>query len=518
MNLTALGQMTQFNGIAYDEFCSVLDAIDQAILITDCQGVVLFYNDSHARMDGLKKEDVIGHKVTEIYELDENTSLVMQSIRSREPIINHLTIFKARNGRVVNSVINVKPLFHSNEITGFVSCVNDWQYLDGLRNPEEAIKETNKWTKDKGYTFEDIIGSNQRLLSVINRARLAANSSSPILIYGKTGTGKELIAQSIHNQSNRKNNPYLAINCAAIPENLLESILFGSTRGAFTGAVDKKGLLEQVDGGTLLLDEINSMAYPLQAKILRVLQEKKVSRIGELKEKRLDIKVISSINIHPGEAMDRKQLRQDLLYRLGVVYLELPDLCDRLDDLPLLVDYFIAKFNRRMKKNVQSISEQVLAHFTNYHWPGNIRELENLIESAMNMIGIEFIIQPWHLSAYSAWTPDHVPKSPDPDSSRDKPRAEERGLLIKTLTLCSGNMTQAARTLKISRNTLYKRLDQYQLDPKEIARNTALLQIEEALHSHHGNITQAAGSLKITRQALTYKIKKLNLVPRHYKK
>lgn len=500
--------------IRLEEFYAVLDAVEQGILITDTDGVIQYYNNSHARMDGLEKKEVIGKKVTEVYELDEDSSMVMRCMRSGgEPITNNLSIFKSRKGRVVNSVSSVRPLRMDGRITGYICSVSDWEYLDGIRSPEDAIKETNEWTTDKGYQFEDIIGANQQLLHTVNQARCTANSSSPVLIYGKTGTGKELIAQSIHHASNRRQAPYLAINCAAIPEHLLESILFGATRGAFTGAIDKKGLLEQVNGGTLLLDEINSMPYPLQAKILRVLQEKKVSRIGSVEEKNLDIRVISTINVHPSKALDQRKLRQDLLYRLGVIYLEIPSLRNRAEDLPLLIEHFIADFNEKMKKNVQSVSDQVMLDFFHYHWPGNVRELKNLIESAMNLITEEGVIQPWHLSAYSCWSAGAV-TAPEKQLGTRKPGCiwhPDREALEALLEKYHGNLSRVARHLGIARNTLYKRLRQRGLDPKKIAADADRARIGEALTLSRGNIAAAAREMGVSRQTLAYRIKKLGL-------
>ncbi|MEH0018258.1 MAG: sigma 54-interacting transcriptional regulator [Desulfobacter sp.] len=507
-----MGNGKNGNHITVGKFSAVLDAVDEGILITDENGIVQFYNDSHARMDGLEKSEVIGKKVTEVYELDDDTSLVMRCIRSGgEPIINSLSIFKARHGRVVNSVSSVRPLRDRDCITGYICSVSDWEYLDGIRNPGEAIKETNEWTRDKGYVFEDIIGANQQLLHTVNRARQTANSPSPVLIYGKTGTGKELVAQSIHNASNRRHAPYLAINCAAIPEHLLESMLFGSTRGAFTGALDKKGLLEQVDGGTLLLDELNSMPYPLQAKILRVLQEKKVARIGSVDEKSLNIKVISTINVHPGKALEHRKIRQDLLYRLGVVYLEIPSLNRRKEDLPGLIEHFIAKFNEKMNKNVQSVSGQVMEGVLRYHWPGNVRELENLIESAMNLIAGEEVIQPWHLSAYSCWsdTPGSLPGETLAETGECT--WEPGGGLVGLLEQYRGNLSRVARHLGVARNTLYKRLGQKGLDPKKIAADADRIRIRAALSQNRGNVSGAARDMGISRQSLVYRIQKLGL-------
>jgi len=234
---------------------------------------------------------------------------------------------------------------------------------------------------------------------------MARDTPSSIMLHGKTGTGKELFAQSIHSHSHRRENQYIAINCAAIPEHLLESNLFGTARGAFTGAIDRPGLFEQAGGGTLFLDEIDSMPIGLQAKLLRALQEKKIRRLGSLKEIDIDIKIISSVSTAPYESINKGTLRNDLFYRLGVVLIRLPSLRERPEDLMELTWHFIHKNNRQLGTYVKKISNRVIDFFKNYGWPGNIRELEHIIEGAMNIVGRETTLKSEHLPPHFSSTP-----------------------------------------------------------------------------------------------------------------
>jgi arginine utilization regulatory protein len=253
---------------------------------------------------------------------------------------------------------------------------------------------------DTQFDFDAIVGCNIDFLRAVNTAKMAANTPSPVMLYGETGTGKELFAQAIHNLSGGRRSRYTAVNCAAIPENLLEGLLFGTTSGAFSGARNKLGLFERANGGTLFLDELNSMATGLQAKILRVIQERKVRRLGSLRETAIDVKIISSVNKEPHVAIAENTLRPDLFYRLGVVFIPIPPLRDRKEDIVLLARHFLAKHSRALNRKVTDISGDVLALFNDYDWPGNVRELEHVIEGAINMVVSSRTIERRHLQSH----------------------------------------------------------------------------------------------------------------------
>jgi arginine utilization regulatory protein len=295
------------------------------------------------------------------------------------------------------------------------------------------------------------------------------------MIYGETGTGKELLAQSIHNASRRSNSPFLAINCAAIPDNLLEGLLFGTEKGAYTGAESRAGLFEQANGGTLLLDEINSMNMLLQSKLLRVLQDGMVRRVGGIKEIHVDVRVLSNTNSPPYQAIEENKLRRDLFYRLGVININIPPLRDHKEDIPLLSKNFILRFNKKLLKNVRNIDSATLELFNSYDWPGNIRELEHAIEHAMNLLPNDRALitpdyVPEHILSSSALLlcgEGGVPQNPS--SFSNAVQNTECQMLRKALLENGGNISKTARSFGISRQNLQYRLKRCGIDAKMIS-------------------------------------------------
>ncbi|MDM8550741.1 sigma 54-interacting transcriptional regulator [Desulfobacterales bacterium HSG2] len=485
------------------DFLTILSAFDEGIIIADIDGIIVFYNETQAKMDGLDPGDVIGKKVTQVYSLNDDTSKIMTCIRSRSPIIGHLFFYQTRAGKVVNTIHSVFPLFRKGRLTGAICFVKDYNILDKTIASTSTLMTDEKPDIGNGtrFTFADITGSDPEFLGCLKNARMAADSPSPIMLFGATGTGKEIFAQSVHNYSSRSKKKFVAVNCAAIPENLLEGILFGTTRGAFTGALDKPGLFEQANGGTLFLDELDSMPLGLQAKLLRVLQEKRVRRIGSPNETAIDLKIISTVNKDPRGSIREGILRVDLFYRLGVVFIRIPPLMDRSDDIDVLTRHFLYKLNFILSKNVKSVSESVAALFHAYHWPGNVRELEHIIEGAMNMIGQEEIIKVRHLPDYftdahgieksagissestSRSFPVKEPVFPQNDSERLSPPAtadvmnqnkslfdirteQEKEFIFQSLTKFKGNISKAARSLGISRQLLHYKMKKFGIDRK----------------------------------------------------
>ena len=308
--------------------------------------------------------------------------------------------------------------------------------------------------------------------SVVEKCRQVAKSDSSVMIYGETGTGKELITQSIHGASKRAKRPFLAINCAAIPETLLESMLFGTEKGAYTGAERREGLFEQANGGTLFLDEINSMNISLQSKLLRVIQDGVVRRVGGAKETHVDVRVLSNINIPPYQAIEEKKLRQDLFYRLGVVNINLPPLRERKEDIHLLTKHFIRLLNKKMLKNVSDIDSSTLELFHAYSWPGNVRELQHAIEHAMNIIhDDESLVCTYHIPEHIVTKVTKTTPLQDPSAAADSlPQIldqVERRVLNKALHENAGNISKTARSLGISRQNLQYRLKRMSIEPEQ---------------------------------------------------
>ncbi|MCG8615924.1 MAG: sigma 54-interacting transcriptional regulator [Desulfobacterales bacterium] len=524
--------------ISFGDFHPLLNAMDQGVLIVDRAGTIVFCNDYHCRMDGLKAADILGKKIVDVYELDDKSSLLMRAVRSETALHNMPHIYEARNGKFVNGINNIFPLIKHGKVIGAISFVKEYEYLDGLINTVGNTKKRPLLVNSTRFCFDDIIGRAPAMKDAVKKAKMASNSTSPVMFYGETGTGKELFAQSIHNYSRRKNANYMAINCAAIPETLLEGILFGSTKGAFTGAKEKPGLFEQANGGTLFLDEINSMPIGLQGKLLRVIQEKRVRRVGAEQEIPLDVKIISSTNVHPYRAIDDQALRKDLFFRLGVVLITIPPLADRTCDINALVRHFIRKYNTGMGTGVQRISTKVREMFKTHTWPGNVRELENAIEGAMNMVGDRKTIRVAHLTSEF-----HLPESgrdrrmfpvesngmaeprlPEPSQShtftsppsdqvqKQNPEADlEKAMIEAALVKHRANVSKAAGRLGMSRQSLHRKMKKYGIDRNQILAHLEITAIENALTAGKGNISLAAKHLSISRQLLSYKMKKYRI-------
>ena len=298
---------------------------------------------------------------------------------------------------------------------------------------------------------------------------MIANTESAVMISGETGTGKEMIAQSIHGSGHRAEKPFVSQNCAAIPDTLLESIMFGTTKGSFTGAEDKAGLFEIADGGTIFLDEINSMSPAMQAKILKTIEEKKVKRIGNDKFTAFDVKILCALNQDPIKCMKENIIREDLFYRLSTVLIEIPPLRDRIADIPFMINYFIGLNNQKMNKNVMGVSSEVMDILCNYKWPGNVRELKNVVEGAFNIIGSN-IINRKDLPGYifNSFEKEHNTLLEIDDSLclEDKLYEYEKRVIVMALD-STRTITQAANKLGMSKQTLNYKLLKFGLKSKK---------------------------------------------------
>ena len=330
------------------------------------------------------------------------------------------------------------------------------------KNNVDKLKEFDNYAK---YTTEDIITNNKKMIELKNYIKIAASCDLPVLIYGETGTGKELFAHAIHNESKRKDKPFIAQNCAAIPENLLESILFGTSKGAFTGAIENMGLLELANGGTIFLDEINSMPLHLQSKMLRVLQDGTFRRIVSKELKKVDVKIITSINEDPLKAVSSGKLRKDIYYRLNVLNISIPPLRERKDDIPLLVNYNIAKYNKIFNKNVKYVSSHLYKKLERYDWPGNVRELENVIAYGLSAVDkskeiLEFSdIKQKYNELISSNDDIDIKLEPLPKMVENF----EKSIIEKALLQTDNNITKAAKILNVPRQTLQRKVKRYNL-------------------------------------------------------
>lgn len=467
-----------------DILMNVVNQLSEALFVCDADSRILFLNDAGVRMESMDLRDIRGARTEDVYQMrDGSKNNVPEVIRTRKPKLNHRQYYTTRYGKDVDIVSNNYPIVQNGQILGGFSVMEDWSRMDSLhkqilelqeklRNHTASGKSHTASKLTAKYTFDDIVHISEPMRHVVSRCKQVAKSDSSVMIYGETGTGKELLAQSIHNASRRKDGPFLAINCAAIPENLLESLLFGTEKGAYTGAERRPGLFEQADGGTLLLDEINSMNLGLQAKLLRVLQEGTVRRVGGATEISVDVRVLSNTNIPPYQAMEENKLRRDLFYRLGVVNITIPPLRERKEDIPLLVKTFVMQCNQKLERNIRDADRNVLDAFYTYDWPGNVRELQHAVEHAMNvlpdaysMITVEYI--PEHIGGAAGQTGISAPDK-QRDSLASTMKDMEYNTICRVLKETGGNISESARILQMSRQKLQYRIKRHRIDVQKL--------------------------------------------------
>lgn len=452
----------------------ILDSIEEGVHIVDKNGRTILYNKAIEEIEGLSHQQVVGKHLLDIFpDWTKENSTLLTVLSSGVPIIDREQSYLNFRGKNIKTVNSTYPIFDGDELIGAIEIAKNITTVNHMSEQiielqQKLLKPVKKEAGIRQYHFEQLIGKTDRYLEAIKIAKRASKSNSSVLIYGDTGTGKELFAQSIHYASERKTKPFIAQNCAAIPETLLEGLLFGTAKGSFTGATDRPGLFEQADGGTLFLDEVNSMSLALQAKILRVLQENYVRRVGGTKDVPIDVRIIAATNEEPDLLITEGQFRKDLYYRLNVINIRIPSLNERVEDIPLLVDYFIREYNEQLGKDVWMVSSELLEAFKRYNWAGNIRELKNFIESAMNLISDEHVIGKEHMPSHVAevllkkshYIPDAGQQITD---LNEHLRIIEREIIISTLVKCNHNVSKAAKELNLSRQNLQYKIKQFDI-------------------------------------------------------
>lgn len=446
----------------YEDIPKLFKNID-FFLITDRYGYIKYYEVLN-NLGNRIVENPSGMHILELHQhLTHETSTVMRALKSKEPIINEKQYLNIYKERTVTILATTLPLISGDDIIGTMEFD---RYLDeDLAQYEEEDFNNDINQNSYFFTIDDIITNNPAMIDAKNQTLKAAKTSSPVMIYGETGTGKELIAQAIHNHSFRKNNPFIVQNCASIPSSLGESILFGTTRGSFTGAENKIGLFEIANGGTLVLDELNSMDIALQSKLLRATENGSFRRLGGKNIINVDVRLISTINEEPYFLIESNKIRKDLFYRLGVVLIYIPPLRDRKDDIPLLVDYFIHEYNKKMHKNIKGISKEVKELIMDYSWPGNVRELKNFIEGAFNFTEKDIIDRdsiPYHIISINK--KDEADINIESRFDLNEAIKEQEIKYIKLALEKSKSITDAAKLLKISRQLLKYKLDNYGIE------------------------------------------------------
>ena len=450
----------------------MLNNISNGVIMSDEAGYIIEYNKSNEEFEGLNRNDVLGKKSDDVYDIDIEDSQLRKVTNTGEELLDCNTNYNTIEGRELVLVCSYYPVFKDSKIIGACGIAENLTKVQKLL--DRTLELQNKLIKNSPseslkYTFENIVGESSEIKKSVKEGIRASVFDSPVMVVGDTGTGKELFVQSMHNNSKRASEPFIPVNCAAIPENLMESLLFGTVKGAFTGAENKPGLIEQTSGGTLYLDELNSMPINIQAKLLRVIQEQMVRRVGGKDMKKVTCRYIASINESPESCIENNRLRDDLFYRLGAITIELPNLIDRNGDIPVLIDYFINQFNNKYNCSIKGVSKELLEIFNEYNWPGNVRELQYVLEGSMSMDrGIEEIgIK--HLPNYLYKKFSDLKLKSIGRFSHNKMHLKrvleivEKETVLKCLADNNGNLNKAAKSLGISRQNLHYRIRKHKL-------------------------------------------------------
>lgn len=470
--------LEEYNIELYSLFETYVNYNKLAVVIVDSNMNLLYFFDEQKYFfgDSIFK-NIVGKNIFKLIKgLKKSESTFYRVFKTEEPVFDQVQTFINYENKRVTGVSNVFPLKKGSKVIGAVeilSSINDYGNLHAKIINQFKKKNIVKESRDNGTIFniDSIIGSSSKINEMKDKLYIISNSNSPVLITGETGTGKELVAQSIHNLDfERKEFPFIALNCAAIPSDLLESTLFGTIEGGFTGAKNKTGLFELADKGTLLLDEINSMEYNLQAKLLRVLQTNEIRRVGDDKVIKLNVRIIATSNVNMLEAVKENKIRKDLYYRLNVMNIEIPPLRDRKDDIVDLAKYFLKTYSVELDKKVSHFSDECLDRLKCYNWPGNVRELKYLIENLVSFATDDKIT----CNNLSDKLKNEIIKSDffneinlNEGKSFSELVSEYEIEIIKSAMIKSnGNQAKAARILSIPRQTLFNKIKKYNIKYK----------------------------------------------------
>lgn len=433
----------------------ILDSINEGVFTVDRDWRITAFNRAAERITGVNREDAIGQACCDVFHASicENECALRHTMDTGSPVVNATAHIISNQGMRVPIRISAAILRDDDgRVIGGVETFQDLSQVEQLRKELKAR-----------YTFEDIVGRSPAMIRLFEILPRIAQSSSTVLIQGPSGTGKELFARAIHNLSARRKKRFVPVNCAALPDALLESELFGYKAGAFTDAKrDHPGRFILAHGGTIFLDEIGDISPALQVRLLRVLQERVVEPLGSIEPVPVDVHVVAATNRDLSELVRTGQFREDLYYRIRVVYLDLPGLKQRREDIPLLIDHCVAKFNRIQGKDIAGLSQEAMSRLMEHDFPGNVRELENIIEQAFvlcrgGMIELHHLppeLRPVVSSQENTFGPMSI-------------RIMEKNLIIETLRRYHGNRKKAAQDLGINTSTLYRKIDAFKIEVPE---------------------------------------------------
>jgi PAS domain S-box-containing protein len=426
---------------------TILDSINEGVFTVNRNWRITSFNRAAENITRVKRSEAMGRLCSEVFRANicEGTCALKRTFTTGQPTVNATARIVTEDGVQIPIRISTALLKDNRgNVVGGVETFQDLTQVEQLRKELEAR-----------YTCEDIVGRSRAMTKLFDVLPKIAESDSTVLIEGESGTGKELFARAVHNLSPRKKRPFLAVNCAALPDTLLESELFGYKAGAFTGATkDKPGRFTLADRGTLFLDEIGDISPAMQVRLLRVLQDKRIEPLGAVKPREVDVRVVAATHRNLSERVKAGKFRSDLYYRICVVQMKLPSLRERRPDVPALVDHMVAKFNRLKGKDIFGVSEEVMERLMHYDYPGNVRELENIIEHAFVLCRNGFLCLQ-HLP------PELFPEGAGRDSGKRADmtlQAMERTMIAEALWRCGGNRKKTAEKLGIDYTTLYRKI------------------------------------------------------------
>jgi len=446
---------------------SILDNIDVAIVAVDRDGFVFYANEKYGMHIGKPLESIVGKRLPDVYQ----GSTTMTALKTRRKVVVEKKVCPVDDTKFVTGIAT--PIFDGNELIGAFSLYMDLP-SEGVTLEDSTQTFFTNYVRQKLFASMkelesyNIMGQSASFLNIIEKASIIAETDVPVMIRGENGVGKEVIAKYIHSKSNRRNKPFVVINCAAIPENLVESELFGYESGSFTGAKTggKIGKFELANGGTLFLDEIGDMPLMMQPKLLRAIQENEIEKIGSEKPIAVDVRIISATNQPLEKMILDKRFREDLYYRINSFALHIPPLRERKEDITLLIDYYLNLFNGKYNKNVR-LSPEAISHFYHYSWPGNIREIRNCLENAVIMCE-EGECSASAIVNYLNQNYDNEEKAAVPEVRDLKPLNQvvadaEKNAIVEALERCNNNKTEAMLLLGLSRKTFYRKMNEYNL-------------------------------------------------------
>ncbi len=442
--------------VSRDEMSTVIETAHEGLFALNQKGYIKHANHIAAELFKTTKKDLIGRHLNELMP----GSPAIKVLSTAKGYTENEEIFYNK-AKQYHFIVTAKPILRGDEVEGVVISFRD------IEEAKKLVYNLNNRTLKN--TVDDIIGNSKMIMAAKHKALVIARGNSTVLITGESGTGKEMFAKAIHYAGGRADEPFVTVNCGAIPENLLESELFGYEKGAFTGASErgKAGKFEQANGGTIFLDEIGDMPMHLQVKILHVLQNMTFERVGGNKEILVDVRVVAATNKDLEKMIDEGKFREDLYYRLNVIPLSIPPLRERKDDIRLLMNHFLNKYNTFMNRRVKGFSEDVQELYMNHPWPGNVRELENAIEYGINMaFGDEIGLDEVPNRILRRGEENHNAKDADL-SLAEQVKIFERGIITARLKERKGVKDAVARDLGLSRATLYRKLSELEINSKE---------------------------------------------------